>query len=178
MNLGIVMSLYNNVYFKDPLSTICEFVPQVRMFVCAACAACAACAVCAACAACAACVFLTCSGACWVLFLVRDNTKLKTPACETRTDPHPPPASIHHPAPQMIFLNALFGYLSFAIVYKWISGKVTDLYHVMIYMFLAPGGWFGGVGRGGGWRGACSACNLSGYLRCEHTPPQTTCNTN
>lgn len=40
----------------------------------------------------------------------------------------------------MIFLNALFGYLSVAIVYKWVSGKVTDLYHVMIYMFLAPGG--------------------------------------
>ncbi|KAI8468064.1 MAG: V-type ATPase, V0 complex, 116kDa subunit family [Monoraphidium minutum] len=67
MNLGIMMSLYNNLYFKDTLSTICEFVPQV------------------------------------------------------------------------IFLNALFGYLCIAIVYKWISGKVTDLYHVMIYMFLAPG---------------------------------------
>lgn len=39
----------------------------------------------------------------------------------------------------MIFLNALFGYLCIAIVYKWISGKVTDLYHVMIYMFLSPG---------------------------------------
>lgn len=30
MNLGIVMSLFNNLYFKDRLSTICEFVPQVR----------------------------------------------------------------------------------------------------------------------------------------------------
>lgn len=39
----------------------------------------------------------------------------------------------------MIFLNSLFGYLSIAIVYKWISGKMTDLYHVMIYMFLSPG---------------------------------------
>lgn len=29
MNLGIVMSLFNNVYFKDRLSTICEFIPQV-----------------------------------------------------------------------------------------------------------------------------------------------------
>lgn len=29
MNLGIVMSLYNNLYFKDRLSTICEFIPQV-----------------------------------------------------------------------------------------------------------------------------------------------------
>lgn len=29
MNLGIVMSLMNNLYFKDRLSTLCEFVPQV-----------------------------------------------------------------------------------------------------------------------------------------------------
>jgi vacuolar-type H+-ATPase subunit I/STV1 len=29
MNLGIMMSLFNNLYFKDRLSTICEFVPQV-----------------------------------------------------------------------------------------------------------------------------------------------------
>lgn len=29
MNLGIIMSFFNNIYFKDRLSTICEFVPQV-----------------------------------------------------------------------------------------------------------------------------------------------------
>jgi V-type H+-transporting ATPase subunit a len=40
---------------------------------------------------------------------------------------------------QMIFLNALFGYLCLAIMYKWIAAKQTDLYHVMIYMFLSPG---------------------------------------
>jgi V-type H+-transporting ATPase subunit a len=67
MNLGIVMSFFNNLYFRDRLSTICEFIPQ------------------------------------------------------------------------MIFLNALFGYLCIAIVYKWLSAKTTDLYHVMIYMFLSPG---------------------------------------
>jgi V-type H+-transporting ATPase subunit a len=39
----------------------------------------------------------------------------------------------------MIFLNALFGYLVVCIIYKWVSGKITDLYHVMIYMFLSPG---------------------------------------
>eukprot|EP00878_Enallax_costatus_P010440 GHUV01010898.1.p1 GENE.GHUV01010898.1~~GHUV01010898.1.p1 ORF type:complete len:788 (+),score=229.98 GHUV01010898.1:234-2597(+) len=67
MNLGIMMSLYNNLYFRDRLSTICEFIPQ------------------------------------------------------------------------MIFLNSLFGYLCICIVYKWLSAKQTDLYHVMIYMFLSPG---------------------------------------
>ncbi|KAG2422402.1 hypothetical protein HXX76_016047 [Chlamydomonas incerta] len=67
MNLGILMSLLNNNYFRDRLSTICEFVPQV------------------------------------------------------------------------IFLNSLFGYLSGLIVAKWVTGATTDLYHVMIYMFLQPG---------------------------------------
>ena len=67
MNLGILMSLYNNNYFGDTLSTLCEFVPQV------------------------------------------------------------------------IFLNSLFGYLSILIAWKWISGMTTDLYHVLIYMFLKPG---------------------------------------
>jgi V-type H+-transporting ATPase subunit a len=67
MNLGILMSLYNNVYFRDTLSTLCEFIPQI------------------------------------------------------------------------IFLNGLFGYLSFLIVFKWVTGSLADLYHVMIYMFLNPG---------------------------------------
>ncbi|CAL0321918.1 unnamed protein product [Lupinus luteus] len=40
--------------------------------------------------------------------------------------------------PQMIFLNSLFGYLSFLIVLKWCTGSQADLYHVMIYMFLSP----------------------------------------
>jgi V-type H+-transporting ATPase subunit a len=67
MNLGIVVSLYNHLHFRDALSVVFEFVPQ------------------------------------------------------------------------MIFLNALFGYLSLAIVYKWVSGKTTDLYGIMIGMFLNPG---------------------------------------
>jgi len=67
MNLGIVISLYNHLHFRDALSVVFEFVPQ------------------------------------------------------------------------MIFLNALFGYLSLAIVYKWVSGKTTDLYGIMIGMFLSPG---------------------------------------
>jgi V-type H+-transporting ATPase subunit a len=40
--------------------------------------------------------------------------------------------------PQLIFLNALFGYLSFLIILKWCQGSKPDLYHVMIYMFLSP----------------------------------------
>ncbi|CAM6126766.1 unnamed protein product [Calypogeia fissa] len=40
--------------------------------------------------------------------------------------------------PQILFLNALFGYLSCLIVIKWITGSQADLYHVMIYMFLSP----------------------------------------
>lgn len=41
--------------------------------------------------------------------------------------------------PQVVFLGALFGYLSLLIVIKWITGSTADLYHVMIYMFLSPG---------------------------------------
>ncbi|KAI4300056.1 hypothetical protein L6164_033474 [Bauhinia variegata] len=40
--------------------------------------------------------------------------------------------------PQMIFLNALFGYLSLLIIVKWVTGSTADLYHIMIYMFLSP----------------------------------------
>ncbi|KAL1362237.1 hypothetical protein HN51_010506 [Arachis hypogaea] len=40
--------------------------------------------------------------------------------------------------PQMIFLNALFGYLSLLIIVKWCTGSQADLYHIMIYMFLSP----------------------------------------
>ena len=39
----------------------------------------------------------------------------------------------------MIFLNSLFGYLCFLIILKWATGATTDLYHVLIYMFLKPG---------------------------------------
>uniref|UniRef100_A0A7S3QLW0 V-type proton ATPase subunit a n=1 Tax=Dunaliella tertiolecta TaxID=3047 RepID=A0A7S3QLW0_DUNTE len=67
MNLGILMSLFNNQFFRDRLSTLTEFIPQV------------------------------------------------------------------------IFLNSLFGYLCFLIIYKWVSGSTADLYHVLIYMFLKPG---------------------------------------
>lgn len=66
MNLGILMSYFNQRYFRDRLSMLCEFVPQ------------------------------------------------------------------------MIFLNSLFGYLCFLIVYKWVTASTADLYHIMIYMFLAP----------------------------------------
>jgi len=67
MNLGIVCSLFNQMFFKDKLSIFCEFIPQ------------------------------------------------------------------------MLFLNSLFGYLSFLITLKWITGSTADLYNIMIYMFLSPG---------------------------------------
>lgn len=42
--------------------------------------------------------------------------------------------------PQVLFLGSIFGYLSMLIIIKWSTpGCTTDLYHVMIYMFLAPG---------------------------------------
>ncbi|XP_021758353.1 V-type proton ATPase subunit a2-like [Chenopodium quinoa] len=40
--------------------------------------------------------------------------------------------------PQIIFLNSLFGYLSFLIIVKWCTGSKADLYHILIYMFLSP----------------------------------------
>ena len=41
--------------------------------------------------------------------------------------------------PQVLFLNALFGYLCFLILLKWATGSTADLYHTLIYMFLSPG---------------------------------------
>jgi len=42
--------------------------------------------------------------------------------------------------PQVIFLGSLFGYLVILVILKWVTpGATADLYHVMIYMFLAPG---------------------------------------
>ena len=46
--------------------------------------------------------------------------------------------------PQLLFLSAMFGYLSLLIVLKWCGGSreapiKADLYHIMIYMFLSPG---------------------------------------
>ena len=67
MNLGIIHSLFNQRYFGDSLSTLCEFIPQ------------------------------------------------------------------------MIFLNASFGYLCFLIILKWVTGSTADLYHTLIYMYLSPG---------------------------------------
>ncbi len=45
--------------------------------------------------------------------------------------------------PQMIFLNAMFGYLCFLILLKWATGSTADLYHTLIYMFLSvsPRAW-------------------------------------
>ena len=42
--------------------------------------------------------------------------------------------------PQILFLTSSFGYLSLMIVTKWVTGSVADLYHLIIYLFLDPGG--------------------------------------
>jgi V-type H+-transporting ATPase subunit a len=42
--------------------------------------------------------------------------------------------------PQVLFLMAIFGYLCLLMIIKWTTpGCTADLYHIMIYMFLAPG---------------------------------------
>ena len=41
--------------------------------------------------------------------------------------------------PQILFLMAMFGYLSLLIIIKWISGSVADLFFIMVNLFLAPG---------------------------------------
>lgn len=60
--------------------------------------------------------------------------------------------------PQVLFLGSIFGYLSLLIIIKWATpGCTSDLYHIMIYMFLAvrhfshaprdtppPAGWLAG----------------------------------
>lgn len=40
--------------------------------------------------------------------------------------------------PQVLFLGSIFGYLSMLIIIKWSTPDCTsDLYHIMIYMFLS-----------------------------------------
>ena len=53
--------------------------------------------------------------------------------------------------PQVLFLNALFGYLCFLILLKWATGSTADLYHTLIYMFLSPGEDFRGFFPGFFW---------------------------
>lgn len=67
MNSGILMSMFNNLYNRDMLSMLCEFLPQI------------------------------------------------------------------------IFLNAIFGYLCILILVKWFTGSSADLYNVLIRMFLGMG---------------------------------------
>ena len=94
MNVGIILSWFNQRYFRDSLSIWCEFIPQ------------------------------------------------------------------------MVFLNALFGYLCILIIAKWATGSYADLYHVMIYMFLSPGN--GGLEcatdeETGALKTPCAAAILPGF---------------
>merc|ERR1712224_813294 len=41
--------------------------------------------------------------------------------------------------PQILFLMAMFGYLSLLIIIKWITGSTADLFFVMVNLFLSPG---------------------------------------
>ena len=57
--------------------------------------------------------------------------------------------------PQVIFLGSLFGYLVILMIMKWTTpGATADLYHVMIYMFLAPGN-ADGAGEGANGEPGC-----------------------
>lgn len=128
MNAGIVLSYFNQRYFADTLSTICEFVPQAS----------------------------------WPQRSLPTSCKIGPwPASWAPCPPALPPSgrnlnlaasssrqsliarhrgpSMPLPLapPQMIFLNALFGYLCVLILLKWVTGSTADLYHTLIYMFLS-----------------------------------------
>ncbi|GAB4815451.1 hypothetical protein N2152v2_002497 [Parachlorella kessleri] len=94
MNLGVILSYFNQRYFSDTLSTLCEFIPQIN--------------------------FLNAMAA---LCRVHASRLIAVLCCAVL---------------QMIFLNAMFGYLCFLIILKWASGSTADLYHILIYMFLDP----------------------------------------
>ncbi len=148
MNLGILMSLFNNLYFRDTLSIWAEFVPQARMHVCLGGRA----------------VKQPCASACELRasrLLAAGSSLARRSFSSTgclATCPSSSSSSESARAPQECTLpaapprprSAHGGALAlrrgparcFAArvrAGRWVTGSTADLYHVLITMFLNPG---------------------------------------
>ena len=128
MNLGILMSLFNQRYFRDALSTFCEFIPQM--------------------------IFLNAlfGYLCFLILLKCAHTRsIASPAAaeqcwpahlairavclsQNRAAPH----SLHPVRGRDWQRGDCTVRLWECFCDRWVTGSTADLYHIMIYMFLNP----------------------------------------